>query len=155
ENGGVGVVGVDIGHQRGVEREMAVVVAERQPPVLEARQVGRIFVNGIVAVGHRGALSRERARARPEPEQVRSGRMRLGAYEQCQNCRCESSNSVTGPQLTSSTSIMARKRPVSTRKPALRNLATNFSYSACAASGPSACVKDGRLPFRQSPYNVN
>ncbi len=63
---------------------------------------------------------------------------------------------MTGPSFTSSTSIIAPKRPVSTRRTlAARAPATTRSTSAAARAGSSAPTKDGRRPLRQSPKSVN
>src|SRR5437660_426789 len=63
--------------------------------------------------------------------------------------------SVTGPSLTSSTSIMAPNSPVATviPLPAPRSLskATKCSYRGMAASGGAAPIKEGRRPFDASP----
>src|SRR5205823_11299496 len=61
---------------------------------------------------------------------------------------------VTGPSLTSSTCIMAPKRPVAVGTPWARTAVTNASYSGTAISGGAASTKLGRRPLRQSPYRV-
>src|SRR5579859_3865545 len=68
-----------------------------------------------------------------------------------QNAWGESNRIVTGPSFTSSTCIMAWKRPVSQVTPQLRSLATKYSYSSRASSGGAASSNDGRLPLRTSP----
>src|SRR5262245_50465086 len=62
---------------------------------------------------------------------------------------------VTGPSLTSSTSIRAPKRPVSTPTPRSRRDSTKRATSASATAGGAARVKLGRLPFRVSARSVN
>src|SRR5204863_2783270 len=70
-----------------------------------------------------------------------------------------SSNSVTGPSFTSSTSIIAPNSPVSMTVPlpAPRSFrsATNRSYKGIATSGGAASMKLGRRPLLESPYRVN
>ena len=56
---------------------------------------------------------------------------------------------------TSSTSISARKRPVTTDTPSARAWATSDSTSGSASSGWRRVVQLGRRPFRQSPSSVN
>src|SRR5213075_1994348 len=66
-----------------------------------------------------------------------------------------SSQSVTGPSFTSSTSIIAPNSPVSVGTPRARIFATNSSYSGMACSGRAASMKLGRRPFSALPYSVN
>jgi len=63
----------------------------------------------------------------------------------------ESTIKVTGPSLTSSTSIIAPKIPSCTRIPRRRTAATKSLYRATATSGAAEPVNDGRFPLRQSP----
>src|SRR5262245_42937028 len=72
-----------------------------------------------------------------------------------QNAPAVSSNSVTGPAFTSATSIRARKRPVTTGRPAARSAFTSASTRGSARSGGAASTKDGRRPRRTSPSRVN
>src|SRR5262245_52273125 len=58
---------------------------------------------------------------------------------------------VTGPSLTSSTCIIAPKRPVATGTPWARTASQNASYIGIASGGAAASMKLGRRPFRQSP----
>jgi Zn-dependent protease len=67
----------------------------------------------------------------------------------------KSATSVTGPSLTSATSMEARKRPVSTRKPRLRRSSTRASTSGAASSGGAARSNDGLLPRSTEPASVN
>ena len=62
---------------------------------------------------------------------------------------------VTGPSLTSSTSISAPKRPVSTVRPAARSPSATRRYSASARAGASAGSKLGRLPLARVAQSVN
>src|SRR5205085_573270 len=55
--------------------------------------------------------------------------------------------SVTGPSFTSSTCIMAPKRPVATGRPSARSASTNASYSGTATAGAAAPTKLGRRPL--------
>src|SRR5690606_30702668 len=59
--------------------------------------------------------------------------------------------SVTGPSLTSSTSIIAPNTPVSTLSPLARKRSLKVSYNSRAASGGAASTKLGLRPLRQSP----
>jgi hypothetical protein len=61
-----------------------------------------------------------------------------------------SSTIVTGPSLTSDTSMRAPKRPRATAMPSSSSAAQNRSYSGSASSGFAASPKLGRLPFRVS-----
>jgi Zn-dependent protease len=67
----------------------------------------------------------------------------------------KSATSVTGPSLTSATSMVARKRPVSTRNPRLRRSSTRASTSGAASSGGAARSNDGLLPRSTEPASVN
>src|SRR5208337_1885806 len=60
-----------------------------------------------------------------------------------QNSFFESSRIVTGPQFTSSTSIISWKRPVSQHKPSVRMRSTKYSYNALACSGRAAASNEG------------
>ena len=66
-----------------------------------------------------------------------------------------SRSSVTGPSLTSSTSMSARNRPVTTDTPSARACAATDSTSGSACSGGAASLQLGRRPLRQSPSSVN
>lgn len=57
---------------------------------------------------------------------------------------------VTGPSFTSSTVIIAPKRPVCVATPRRRSSAANTSTSGAATSGRAAASKLGRLPLRTS-----
>jgi hypothetical protein len=57
---------------------------------------------------------------------------------------------VTGPSLTSSTSIRAPKTPAATWTPSCRSSSENASYSGSASSGGAASVKLGLFPFAVS-----
>src|SRR5271165_685193 len=72
-----------------------------------------------------------------------------------QNSFLESRRIVTGPWLTSSTSIVSWKRPVSQRSPRARVRSTKCRYRELASSGRAAESKEGRLPLRTSPNKVN
>src|SRR4051794_24458659 len=61
-----------------------------------------------------------------------------------------SRTSVTGPSLTSSTSMCSPNAP-----PCAPSRARNCSYSGSASSGRAAPTNDGRLPLRASPSSVN
>src|SRR5205085_4867774 len=65
--------------------------------------------------------------------------------------RYNSSINVTGPSLTSSTCISARKRPVSTLPPSSLSALTNSETSGSASSGRAAAIHDGRRPRLVSP----
>jgi hypothetical protein len=67
----------------------------------------------------------------------------------------KSAISVTGPSLTSSTSMWARNLPVSTRQPRRRSASTSASTSGAATSGGAARSKDGRRPRASEPASVN
>jgi hypothetical protein len=62
---------------------------------------------------------------------------------------------VTGPSLTSSTSMCARKRPVATWQPRWRSAATSASTSGAASSGGAARSNEGRRPRASEPARVN
>ena len=62
-----------------------------------------------------------------------------------------SSSSVTGPSLTSSTSMGARTRPVATVAPIATSSRATASTSGSACSGRAASIQDGRLPLDVSP----
>src|SRR5271169_2078276 len=72
-----------------------------------------------------------------------------------QNSFLESRRIVTGPWLTSSTSIVSWKRPVSQRSPRARMCSTKCRYSKLASSGGAAESNEGRFPFLASPCRVN
>src|SRR5690606_10033306 len=59
--------------------------------------------------------------------------------------------SVTGPSLTSDTSICAPNSPVSTCRPRARSAAARSSYNARARPGGAAPMNDGRRPRLVSP----
>jgi Zn-dependent protease len=67
----------------------------------------------------------------------------------------KSATSVTGPSLTSATSMVARKRPVSTLKPRPRRSSTKASMSGAASSGGAARSNDGLRPRSTEPASVN
>ena len=58
---------------------------------------------------------------------------------------------VTGPSLTSSTSIADPNRPVATELPSAARLSQKWLYSGSAVSGRTASENSGRLPFDVSP----
>ncbi len=62
---------------------------------------------------------------------------------------------VTGPSLTSSTSIRAPKRPPATANPRLRRSAATASTSGSATSGGAAESNDGRRPRASEAARVN
>ena len=63
---------------------------------------------------------------------------------------------VTGPSLTSDTSIIAPKRPVSTGgTPVARSRSQKWSKRRVASSGGAAPTKLGRFPLRVSARRVN
>ena len=66
-----------------------------------------------------------------------------------------SKTKVTGPSLTSETSIIAANTPVFTQRFDSFNFVTNCSYMAFAYSGASALSKLGLVPFLQSAASVN
>ncbi len=99
-----------------------------------------------------GAASRSGSRSRPR----RDG----SPVRRCESASApspggSSHSRVTGPSLTSSTSISAPNEPVATVTPASRNLATKRSNSGSAASAGSARSKLGRRPLRIDPASVN
>jgi apolipoprotein N-acyltransferase len=62
-----------------------------------------------------------------------------------------SSSTVTGPSLTSATSISAPKRPVATDAPSRRSSATSAATIGSACSGRAAASQLGRRPLVVSP----
>src|SRR4051812_38952968 len=60
-----------------------------------------------------------------------------------------SRRSVTGPSLTSSTFIIARKTPMATSRPECAMRSAQRRYSRSASPGSAAAVKLGRRPLRQ------
>lgn len=62
---------------------------------------------------------------------------------------------VTGPSLTSSTSIRAPNRPVATASPCARMAATSDSTNGSASCDAAAPSKDGRRPRASEPARVN
>src|SRR5437660_495554 len=62
---------------------------------------------------------------------------------------------VTGPSLTSSTSMCSRKEPRFTDAPSVSRAAAKSSTLRAASSAGAAAAQDGRRPFRASPYKVN
>src|SRR2546421_820389 len=62
---------------------------------------------------------------------------------------------VTGPSLTSSSSIFAPKTPRPTGTPRASSSSQNRSYTGSASSGGAASAKLGRLPFAVSARSVN
>src|SRR4029077_20624645 len=67
----------------------------------------------------------------------------------------ESIHKVTGPSLTSSTSMCSRKAPRRTLAPRDSSAFANASTRSSAISGGAAPSHDGRRPLRTSPYSVN
>jgi membrane-associated protease RseP (regulator of RpoE activity) len=67
----------------------------------------------------------------------------------------KSATSVTGPSLTSATSMRARKRPVSTSQPRRRSSSTSAATSGAAVSGGAARSNEGRRPRASEPASVN
>src|SRR5262249_53008302 len=84
-----------------------------------------------------------------EREQVPAPRR--GRRENDARANQRSSQMVTGPSFTESTSIMAPNSPVSVRRPRSRMSATNRSYNGIATSGLAASMKLGRRPLTASP----
>lgn len=66
-----------------------------------------------------------------------------------------SSTTVTGPSLTSSSSIFAPNTPVFTAEPRARNSAQKRSLRGSASSGGAAPAKLGRFPFAVSRSDGN
>ena len=105
-------------------------------------------------VGRGGAGSRRARRARRRgPRRTGRGRSSAGAARATtwdQRRRQTSRRIVTGPSLTSSTSMWAPNRPVCTSTPRARRAATTCSTTGSATGPGAAAFHEGRRPLRVS-----
>src|SRR4051812_42637796 len=117
----------------------------------EARQrrVGRAGEQTAVPEERLCLVNRLERTIRCQPALVRP------AFLEFRECCHGSSTIVTGPSLTSSSSIFAPKTPVSTGTPSARSSAQKRSYTGSASSGGAASPKLGLLPFAVSAMSVN